>query len=116
MESRRGDPKVGVGPEVDLPTPGGPDLAIDTSRRHVVRQHGHGRQHTSLDVLEVPSDGGRAKGPLVQIAHHHGARELLLARDGCEPPHVAAKLELKNPSAAAKRLFGREYRAPWKLA
>jgi predicted dehydrogenase len=28
----------------------------------------------------------------------------------------AAKLELKNASGAAKKLFGREYRAPWKLA
>ena len=28
----------------------------------------------------------------------------------------AVKQELKNPSAAQKKLFGREYRAPWKLA
>jgi hypothetical protein len=25
------------------------------------------------------------------------------------------KQELLNPSAAARRLFGREYRAPWKM-
>jgi hypothetical protein len=25
------------------------------------------------------------------------------------------KPELRNPSAAAKKRFGREYRAPWKL-
>jgi hypothetical protein len=26
------------------------------------------------------------------------------------------KQELKNPSAAARKLFSREYRAPWKLS
>jgi hypothetical protein len=26
------------------------------------------------------------------------------------------KQELRNPSGAVKKLFGREYRAPWKLA
>jgi predicted dehydrogenase len=37
-------------------------------------------------------------------------------RSGERLEYDAAKLELKNPSGAARKLFGREYRAPWKLA
>ncbi|HEY7924810.1 MAG TPA: hypothetical protein VII62_16595 [Vicinamibacteria bacterium] len=37
-------------------------------------------------------------------------------RTGERLEYDASKLELKNASAASKKLFGREYRAPWKLA
>ena len=37
-------------------------------------------------------------------------------RTGERLEYDASKLELQNASAASKKLFGREYRAPWKLA
>jgi len=37
-------------------------------------------------------------------------------RTGERLEYDAAKMELKNASGAARKLFGREYRTPWKLA
>jgi hypothetical protein len=37
-------------------------------------------------------------------------------RTGERLEYDASKLELRNASSAAKKLFSREYRAPWKLA
>jgi hypothetical protein len=37
-------------------------------------------------------------------------------RTGERLEYDAAKLELKGASGAAKKLFGRDYRSPWKLA
>ena len=62
------------------------------------------RKRTACDI----EDGLRSSAPCLL--------GVVALRTGEKLEYDPAKLELKNASGASKKLFGREYRAPWKLA
>ena len=133
---RQLDVRQGLRPAV--PRHRGHDAREPLGLRGVPRDaQGQGRQGRRALGRRCDGRGGqRAREPRGQHARVHADAESArpaTSRTGCARRRRACsgssrcarasgssstrvKQELKNPSGAAKKLFGREYRAPWKLA
>src|SRR5713101_6556881 len=88
MNGGGGDLQVGVRERASGVLDASADPTVDLRDLDVVREYGHRRQHSGLDVPEVTRSIAGAVCALEEITHDHRTRELLTTGDGPKPGHV----------------------------